>query len=83
VTEHPARKLVRFGVFEADLQIGEVRKAGLRVKLQAQPFRVLYLLLERPGQIVTREEIVAALWGNNTFVDFDQSVGCSIDLGRG
>ena len=73
--EHPARRIIRFGVFEADLQAGELRRAGVRVKLQTQPFRVLSLLLERPGEIVTRTEIVQALWGNGTFVDFDQSVG--------
>lgn len=76
--DHPTRTIIRFGVFEADLQTGELRRAGVRVKLQAQPFRVLTLLLERPGEIVTRDEIVQELWGNDTFVDFDQSVGAVI-----
>jgi tetratricopeptide (TPR) repeat protein len=76
--DHPARTIIRFGVFEADLQTGELRRAGIRVKLQAQPFRVLTLLLERPGEIVTRAEIVRGLWGSDTFVDFDQAVGAVI-----
>jgi tetratricopeptide (TPR) repeat protein len=78
VKQCPSRRLVRFGVFEADLQAEELRKAGVRIKLQAQPFRVLSLLLERPGEIVTRAEIVQDLWGDDTFVDFDQSVGTVI-----
>ena len=76
--EPSTRRLIRFGMFEADVQTGELRRAGVRVKLQAQPFRVLCLLLERPGEVVTRAEIVEALWGNGTFVDFDQSVGAVI-----
>ena len=73
--QHLNRNLIRFGVFEADLQTGELRRAGVRVKLQAQPFRVLTLLLERPGEIITRAAIVRELWGDDTYVDFDQSVG--------
>ena len=69
------RRIIRFGVFEADVQTGELRKAGVRVKLQAQAFRVLTLLLECPGEIVTRAEIIRELWDRETFVDFDQSVG--------
>jgi len=71
-------KIIRFGQFEADLQTGELLRAGLLVKLQAQPFRVLTMLLERSGEIVTRDKIVQELWGNDTFVDFDQSVGAVI-----
>jgi tetratricopeptide (TPR) repeat protein len=78
VKDHSTRRIVRFGVFEVDLQTGELRRAGLRINLQAQPFRVLSLLLERPGEIVTRAEIVQVLWGNGIFVDFDQSVGAVI-----
>jgi DNA-binding winged helix-turn-helix (wHTH) protein len=59
-------------------QTGELRKAGIRIKWQAQPFRVLSLLLERPGEIVTHAEIVQQVWGDDTFVDFDQSVGAVI-----
>jgi DNA-binding winged helix-turn-helix (wHTH) protein/tetratricopeptide (TPR) repeat protein len=68
----------RFGVFEADLRAEELRRAGVHVRLQAQPFRVLSLLLERPGEIVSRDEIVRELWGSDTFVDFDQSIGAVI-----
>lgn len=62
---------VRFSSFEVDLRSGELRKHGLRVKLQVQPFQILALLLERPGDVVTREELQARLWPADTFVDFD------------
>jgi DNA-binding winged helix-turn-helix (wHTH) protein/Tfp pilus assembly protein PilF len=74
----PKATIVRFGVFEADLETGELRRAGIRIKLQAQPFRLLAMLLERPGELITRDEIVEALWGDETFVDFDQSVGAVV-----
>ncbi len=67
-------KIIRFGVFEADLAARELRKRGVRVKLQEQPFRLLQTLLERPGEIVTREEIQQQLWPDDTFVDFDKSL---------
>jgi Tol biopolymer transport system component/DNA-binding winged helix-turn-helix (wHTH) protein len=70
---------VQFGLFEADLATGELRKAGVRVRLQAQPFRVLSFLLERPGEIVTREEIQQRVWGSDTIVDFDHSLGTAIN----
>src|ERR1700757_2069561 len=73
-----ARKL-RFGLFEADLASGELRKSGIRIRVQAQPFRVLTFLLERPGEVVPREEIQHRLWGNNTIVDFDHSLGTAIN----
>ncbi len=76
--EQSTRRIVRFGVFEVDLKREELRKAGLRIKLQSQPFQVLSLLLERPGEIVPRAEIVQKLWGDETFVDFDQSVGAVV-----
>jgi TolB-like protein/DNA-binding winged helix-turn-helix (wHTH) protein/Tfp pilus assembly protein PilF len=63
--------VVRFGVFEVDLDAGEVRKAGLRQKLVGQPFQVLQALLEHPGEIVTREEIRQRLWPDNIFVDYE------------
>lgn len=66
----PARR-VRFGAFEVDLQSGELRKHGLKIKLQDQPFQILALLLERPGRLVTRDEIRQKLWAADTFVDFD------------
>ncbi len=70
----PQSRVVRFGVFEADLLTRELRKRGVRVRLQEQPFRLLQALLERPGQIVTREEIKEKLWPDDTFVDFDKSL---------
>jgi Tol biopolymer transport system component/DNA-binding winged helix-turn-helix (wHTH) protein len=68
-----------FGLFEADLESGELWKAGFRVKLQSQPFKVLAALLERPGQIVTREDLQLRLWGRDTVVDFDHSLGTAIN----
>jgi Tol biopolymer transport system component/DNA-binding winged helix-turn-helix (wHTH) protein len=69
----------RFGLFEADSGSGELRKSGVRVRLQAQPFRVLLCLLERPGELVTREEIQQRLWGSDTIVEFDHSLGTAIN----
>ncbi len=69
-----APKVVRFGVFDVDMQAGQLCKAGLRVKLQEQPFQVLAALLERPGEVVTREELRQRLWSADTFVDFDLSL---------
>ena len=69
----------RFGLFEADSGSGELRKSGIRMRLQAQPFRVLICLLERPGELVTREEIQQRLWGSDTIVDFDHSLGTAIN----
>ncbi len=73
------RKIFRFGVFEADPDSRELRKAGMRLKLQEQPFQVLLLLLERPGEVVTREEIRQKLWPSDTFVDFDHSLNTIIN----
>jgi eukaryotic-like serine/threonine-protein kinase len=66
--------VIRFGGFELDAESGELRKAGIPLKIHPQPFRVLMLLVERPGQIVTREEIQHCLWGDNTFVDFENGI---------
>jgi DNA-binding winged helix-turn-helix (wHTH) protein/Tol biopolymer transport system component len=68
----------RFGVFELDLRAGELRRNGLRVKLQEQPFQVLALLLETPGEVVTRDDLRARLWQADTFVDFDHSLNAAI-----
>ena len=62
---------VRFGVFEADLQTGELHKNGVKVPLQGQPFQVCALLLERSGELVTREELRQKVWPEDTFVDFE------------
>ncbi len=70
----PKPKVVRFGVFDIDMQAGQLCKAGLRVKLQEQPFQVLAALLEHPGEVVTREELRQRLWPADTFVDFDVSL---------
>lgn len=79
---HPEEKTAtrfRFGLFEADSESGELRKSGIRIRLQAQPFRVLVCLLERPGELVSREEIQQRLWGSDTIVDFDHSLGTAIN----
>jgi TolB-like protein/DNA-binding winged helix-turn-helix (wHTH) protein len=73
-----APKVVRFGVFDVDMQAGELRKTGLRVKLQKQPFQVLVVLLEPPGEVVTREELRQRLWPADTFVDFDLSLNSAL-----
>ncbi len=67
-----------FGVFELDLRAGELRKHGLRVRLQEQPFQVLAMLLEHPGEVVTREELQRRLWPADTFVDFDHGLNKAI-----
>ena len=77
LTESPSR--VTFGLFEADLQTGELWKAGKRIKIQSQPFKVLATLLEHPGEVVTREELQLRLWGKDTTVDFDHSLGTAIN----
>jgi TolB-like protein/DNA-binding winged helix-turn-helix (wHTH) protein/Tfp pilus assembly protein PilF len=70
---------LRFGVFELDLRAGELRKHGLRVRLQEQPFRVLAILLEHSGEVVTREELQKQLWPADTFVDFDHGLNKAIN----
>ena len=74
----PNAKVMQFGVFEVHLQAGELRKSGLRIKLQEQPFQILALLLERPGEVITREELRQRLWPADTFVDFDHSLNSAI-----
>ena len=70
---------VRFGSFEVDLRSGELRKGGLRVKLTGQAFQVLAILLERPGEMVTREELQKRLWSSDTFVDFDHGLNNAVN----
>ncbi|HYX67918.1 MAG TPA: transcriptional regulator [Terriglobales bacterium] len=72
-------RALRFGVFEADLRTGELRKNGMRIRLQEQPFQVLAALLERPGEMVAREELRQRLWPADTFVDFDHSLNTAIN----
>src|SRR5258708_2307866 len=71
-------RVFRFGVFEVDAATGELRKQGLRVRLQEQPSQLLLMLLERAGEVVGREEICRKLWPPDTFVDFDQSLGTAL-----
>jgi cholera toxin transcriptional activator len=72
-------KIVRFGVFELDAAAGELRKSGARLRLQEQPLQVLALLLERAGDVVTREELRQKLWPADTFVDFDHSLNTAVN----
>ena len=75
-------RVARFGVFELDLSAGELRKSGVKLRLQGQPFQVLALLLERAGEVVTREELQQQLWPSDTFVDFDHSLNTAINKVR-
>jgi DNA-binding winged helix-turn-helix (wHTH) protein len=77
--DHQASGWLGFGVFELDLRAGELRKYGLRVRLQEQPFQVLAMLLEHPGEVVTREELQKKLWPADTFVDFDHGLNKAIN----
>jgi TolB-like protein/DNA-binding winged helix-turn-helix (wHTH) protein/Tfp pilus assembly protein PilF len=74
----PLSSVVRFGTFEVSLQSGELRKAGIKVRVQQQPMKLLEILLERPGDVVTREELRSRLWANESFGDFDQAVNIAI-----
>ena len=76
-TARPA-PLYRFGAFQLDLKTGELKKRGIRVRLQEQPRRVLQLLLENPGEVVTREELQKHLWSKGIFVDFDRSLNRAV-----
>ncbi len=71
-------RIVQFGLFELDLDARELRKSGVRIKLQEQPFQILSMLLERPGSVVTREELRKKLWSGDTFVDFDLSLNSAV-----
>ena len=71
-------RVVRFGVFEVDLRAGELRKQGVKIRLQEQPFQILATLIERPGQVFTRGELRQKLWPAETFVDFEHSLNTAI-----
>jgi cholera toxin transcriptional activator len=77
-----SNRIARFGVFELDLSAGELRRSGVKLHLQGQPFQVLALLLERAGEVVTREELRQKLWPSDTFVDFDHSLNTAINKVR-
>ena len=70
--------LFHFGVFELDLRAGELRKRGIRIKIQEQPLQILGLLIECPGEVVTREQIQKKLWDGDTFVDFDNAINSAV-----
>src|SRR5580700_1839157 len=74
----PPNSVVRFGTYEVSLQSGEVRKAGLRIRVQQQPMKLLGILLEHPGEVVTREELRSRVWPNESFGDFDQALNIAI-----
>ena len=74
----PSRRY-RFGAFEADAASGELRRQGIRIKLNAQPFQVLLMLLERPGELLAREEISRELWPDGTFVDYEHGVNAAVN----
>lgn len=74
-----SKKVFRFGVFEVDAARGEVRKSGVRLRVQEQPLQVLLAMLERPGEIVSREELRQQLWASDTFVGFDHSLNTIIN----
>src|SRR6266567_7242379 len=69
-----SREVVRFGVFELDVRAGELRKQGLRLSIQGRPLQALAALLEKPGNVVTREELRNRIWPADTFVDFDHNL---------
>src|ERR1700752_729219 len=74
----PLDPLVRFGVFQLDLRTGELQKGGARLNLPEQPFQVLKTLLDRPGELVTREELRQRLWSAETFVDFEHGLNAAV-----
>jgi len=71
-------RAVRFGVFDLDLKAGELHKNGLKVRLQDQPFQILKMLLERPGEVVTHQEIIRRLWPNGTVVEYEHSIQTAV-----
>src|SRR6516225_809521 len=78
--ETPTHSLsaLRFGVFDLNLKAGELRKNGVRVRLQEQPFQVLVMLLEHPGDVVTQQEIIRRLWPDGTVVEYEHSIKTAV-----
>jgi DNA-binding winged helix-turn-helix (wHTH) protein len=72
------RTVIRFGVFELNLRTGELRKTGTKIKLDGQPIQILTLLLERPGDLLTQDEITAKLWPDGTVVEFENSIKAAL-----
>lgn len=79
MSDAPSSPRYRFGVFEADASSGELRKQGIRIKLNAQPFQLLLMLLDRPGEVLTREEIVQTIWSDGTFVDYEHGLNSAVN----
>src|SRR3954466_5123573 len=75
----PEKRFAKFGPYQADLRTGELRKHGIRLRLQEQPFQVLAMLLANPGDLVTREQLQTRLWASDTFVDFDHGLNTAIN----
>src|ERR1700741_3802493 len=73
-----SNRTIQFGVFEVDFRAGELRRRGGKVKLQEQPLQILQILLESPGEVVTREELQQRIWPSDTFVDFDHGLNNAI-----
>ena len=80
---HSSRPAYRFGRFELDVRSRELRKDGIRLRLQDQPFEVLSMLLERPGEVLTRDELRQRLWPEGTFVDFEHGLNAAVKRLRG
>jgi Tol biopolymer transport system component/DNA-binding winged helix-turn-helix (wHTH) protein len=78
-TNHYNTNRIQFGIFEADLSTGELRRSGIRVRLQSQPFRLLAILVEHPGEVVSRETLQLKLWGADTIVNFDHCLGIAVN----
>ena len=79
MTEPRPSRRYRFGIFEADTTTGELRRQGVRVKLHTQPLQLLFMFLDRPGELLTREEICRELWPDGTFVDYEHGVNSAIN----
>lgn len=79
MTPESTDRLFRFGAFEVNEAVGELRRNGVRIKLHSQPFQILLMLLERPSELVTREEMRQRLWGEDTFVDFDHGLNTAVN----
>src|ERR1022692_4208298 len=79
MTREMTDRVFRFGAFEVNEATGELRKRGIRIKLHSQPFQILMMLLERPAELVTREEMRQRLWGEDTFVDFDHGLNTAVN----
>ena len=73
-----ASNVVQFGTFRADFRTGELRRQGVQIKLQGKPLQLLAVLVQHPGELVTRDELRRTLWGDQTFVDFERSLNIAI-----